>query len=74
MILFRTYDIHVVARAQYHMVFNSDLDNGPSFDVGVVYQRREKEKESSSGWASFWKYYLLGAVFLSIVSAAAGSD
>lgn len=69
MILFRTYDIHVIARAQYHMVFNSDLDNGPGFDVGVVYQRREKEHQSS-GWGSFWKYYLLGGLFLTIVGAA----
>lgn len=73
MILFRTYDVHVIARAQYHMVFNSDLDNGPSFDVGVVYQRREKEKEGS-GWGSFWKYYLLGILFVSLVGSVAGSD
>jgi hypothetical protein len=74
MILFRTYDIHVTARAQYHMVFNSDMDHGPSFDVGVVYQRRDKEKEGSSGWASFWKYYLLGALFVSLVTSVAGSS
>lgn len=73
MILFRTYDIHVQARAQYHVVFNSDLDNGPSFDVGVVYQKRDKE-ERSSGWGSFWKYYLLGAVFLSIVGSVSGNN
>jgi hypothetical protein len=51
------------------------MDNGPSFDVGVVYQRREKEKEGgSSGWGSFWKYYLLGALFVSLVSTVAGSN
>lgn len=71
MILFRTYDVHVLARTQYPVVFNTDLDHGPSFDVGVVYQRREKEG-GSSGWASFWKYYLLGVVFLSIVGSLSG--
>lgn len=69
MILFRTYDIHVLARAQYHVVFNSDLDNGPGFDVGVVYQKREG---ASSGWGSFWKYYLLGVLFLSVVGSLSG--
>jgi hypothetical protein len=68
MMFFRTYDIHVLARAQYHMVANTDLDNGLSVDVGVTYQKSRDSE--SSGWASFWKYYLIGALFIGIVGAA----
>lgn len=73
LILFRTYDIHVVARGQYHVVFNSDKDHGPGFDIGVVYQRKANER--SSGWSSFWKFYLLGVLFVTVVSSLTeGSD
>ncbi len=69
MILFRTYDVHVMARAQYQVVFDSDVDNGLTFDVGIIY--RPSEKRESSGWGSFWGYYLLGALLISVIGAAA---
>ncbi len=68
MIFFRTYDIHVLARAQYQMVLNTDYDNGFSVDVGVTYQKSRDREES--GWVSFWKYYLIGALFFGIMGAA----
>lgn len=72
MILFRTYDIHVMARGHYHVVFNSDKDHGPGFDIGVTYQRKANER--SSGWSSFWKFYLLGVLFVTVVSSMTESD
>jgi hypothetical protein len=57
-------------RGQYQIVFNSEMDNGFVADVGVTFKRSDERKES--GWASFWKYYLLGALFFGIVGAASG--
>lgn len=68
MIFFRTYDIHVVAKTQYQIVFNSDMDRGITYDLGVVY------RPSSHGggfWSSFWKIALIGLVVSSVAGAAA---
>ncbi len=70
MIFFRTYDIHLMARAEYQVTFNSDYDNAILFDVGVVYRPKEKS-ESNGGWMSFWKYYLIGVLVLGAIGAAA---
>ncbi len=70
MMLFRTYDVHVMLRGQYQVVFNSDVDHGFAADVGVTF-RRHPEEQKGSGWGTFWKYYLIGALVLSIVGAAA---
>lgn len=69
MVFFRTYDIHLITRAQYQVVFNSDIDNGIAIDVGVVYRPKEKS-ESSSGWSKFWMYYLVGALVVSAMGSA----
>jgi hypothetical protein len=70
MVFFRTYDIHLVTRAQYQVIFNSDIDNGLGFDVGLVYRPKDKQG-SGNGWSTFWTYYLVGAIVLSVVGAAA---
>lgn len=67
--LFRTYDIHVIAKAQYQVILNSDMDNGLVLDVGLVYQKKERSS-GGSGWSNFWMYYLLGALALSVIGAA----
>ena len=70
MIFFRTYDIHLIAKAQYQFVFNTDLDNGMTYDLGIVYR---PSANSRGGFrSSFWKIYLAGILELSI--AGAGSD
>jgi hypothetical protein len=69
MVLFRTYDIHVIARAQYQMIFNSDFDNGISADVGVVYQRRERASGGGFG-GKLLLYYVVGALVVSVIGAA----
>ncbi len=70
MMFFRTYDIHLVTRAQYQVIFNSGTDNNLSFDVGVVYRPKEKTESSSSGWGTFWMYYLGGMLVLTLIGAA----
>jgi hypothetical protein len=69
MIFFRTYDIHLVTRAEYQVVFNSDTDRGMAFDVGVVFRPREKG-ERRSFWSSAWVYILLGGIFLSVAGVS----
>ena len=44
--LFRTYDINLMVRLQYHIVLNSDLDQGIVMDVGVI--RKPKPKSEST--------------------------
>jgi hypothetical protein len=66
MMFFRTYQAQVYARVQYHMILNSNLDNGVSFDVSILYQKREKipstyEPRLQPQKSSFGKY-LLGAL------------
>lgn len=71
LVFFRTYDIHLIARAQYQVVFNSDIDNGAIFDLGVVYRPKEKATTGGGGvWSSFWTYYLIGALVVGVIGAA----
>lgn len=69
-LFFRTYDIHLITRVQYQVIMNSDLDNNFSFDVGVVYRPKEHTESHSSGWGTFWMYYLGGMLVLGIIGAA----
>lgn len=64
LLLFRTYDIHLQARAQYQWVFNEDLDQGMVYDVGVIYR---PDRGNGSGWGNFWKFFLAGAVAVAVV-------
>lgn len=41
--LFRTYDVNVMLRGQYQVVFNSDMDHGPAVDVGVSFRPKEEK-------------------------------
>jgi hypothetical protein len=74
MILFRTYDVHVQVRGQYHAVFNSDKEFAPSFDVGVVYQRKEKAGQSANSSGSAWRPILLGVLALFVLGAMVDND
>jgi len=44
--LFRTYDINLMVRLQYHIVFNTDLDQGIVIDAGVIKKPRPKSESS----------------------------
>lgn len=68
MIFFRTYDIHLIAKAQYQFVFNTDMDNGMTYDLGIVY--RPGANSRGGFWSSFWKIYLAGILVASIAGAA----
>lgn len=39
LILFRTYDVHVMIRGQYQVVFNSKVDQGVSLNAGFTFRR-----------------------------------
>ncbi len=68
---FRTYNIHLMLRAQYQWIFNSDLDNGLSWDMSVVYQQpRSEGSEERASLGSYWKYYLLFGL-VGIIAATA---
>ena len=44
--MFRTYDINVMTRLQYHIVLNSDFDQGIVVDVGLLKKPRPKAESS----------------------------
>ncbi len=57
MMLFRTYDVNVMLRGQYQVIFNSDVDHGPALDVGVSFRDRDKGKASKGNdGLGFWGY------------------
>ena len=39
LLLFRTYDVHVIIRGQYQVVFNSKIDQGVSLNAGFTFRR-----------------------------------
>ena len=76
--LFRTYDINVMARLQYHIVFNTDLDQGIVLDVGILRKPRPKSDDSSSPLkklaTSIGNTYLFFAALMIISLIASGGD
>jgi hypothetical protein len=75
--LFRTYDVNVMLRGQYQVIFNSDIDHGPAFDVGVSFRSKDKKtgndavpRSSDDDGMGIWGYTGLGALFLFIVGSA----
>ena len=42
-VLYRTYDINVIARAQYLHILNSNVDYGLVFDIGIEWKRRTSD-------------------------------
>ena len=43
---FRTYDINVLARLQYHVVLNTDIDQGIVLDIGVLKKAKPKSQQA----------------------------
>src|SRR5690606_33648703 len=68
--LFRTYDVNVMLRGQYQVIFNSEVDHGPAIDVGVSFRDRDKGRGAKDDGIGFWGYAGLGLLFLLIVGAA----
>ena len=58
LMLFRTYDIHVLLGGQYRIVFNSDIDNGFVTDVAVTYNVKSRKNEVN--WKREGGYALAG--------------
>ncbi len=49
LMLFRTYDLHVLLRGRYRLILNTDVDQGFVTDVAVTYKMkriRENAEES----------------------------
>ena len=74
-ILFRTYNINLVVRGQYHVVMNSDYDNGPALDVAL------RTKIGGSGndkyhrtSATTWLGLGIAVAYLILVGVAAGNS
>lgn len=72
LMLFRTYDVNVMLRGQYQVIFNEHIDHGPAIDVGVSFRSKDKSGGggSSGDGIGFWGYTGLGLLFLMIVGAA----
>ncbi len=70
MMFFRTYTLNLVIRGKYQMVFNSNYDNGPILEVGVIHHNKNQGKSSGWGW-TFLKYYLAFALVMTAIGAAA---
>ncbi|MCA9735564.1 hypothetical protein KC799_25735 [candidate division KSB1 bacterium] len=71
---FRTYNMHVLARAQYHLIINEDKDQGLSLDISVVMRKKEKDRSSnhSDSFDVPLKYRIIGAVIVGAIAALAG--
>lgn len=51
LMLFRTYNINLITRAQYHVVFTDDIDNGISCDLIFLLKSSKKDRtENKNGW------------------------
>ncbi len=70
--LFRTYNIHVIARGQYHFIANSDKDNCISGDIVFLMDKKDSDQRHSSGgfWKSYLIYSLVGCLILSVIGAS----
>ncbi len=68
LMLFRTYDVNVMLRGQYQVVFNSDIDHGPAIDVGVSFRPREKAQSKEDGMG-FWGYAGITLLTLMLLGA-----
>ena len=59
-VLFRTYNINVIARAKYHLVLNTDLDQGITVDVAL---ERKRESREETKLQQYGRWYLYAAGF-----------
>jgi hypothetical protein len=71
MLLFRTYDVNLMLRGQYQVIFNSDVDQGVAVDVGVSIGNKDGEKPSREERHSAWAYVGVAALTLLLIGAAA---
>lgn len=74
-VLFRTYNVNVIARAKYHLVLNSDLDQGFALDVALERKPTPKRSadESRLLLQQYRTYYIVGVLLLSLMGAASDS-
>jgi hypothetical protein len=63
-LVFRTYDIHLFGQLTYNVIFNDDMDNGITAEIGTVY--RPVKKEAEAGKTSCWTtgLYVLGGLLI----------
>ncbi|MDD5674773.1 MAG: hypothetical protein PHC61_11455 [Chitinivibrionales bacterium] len=66
MILFRTYDFRVFTTLGYKIVFNSDLDQGISADMGIIW-KKQRSSAHSSGNPVVAGLAIVGGVVLGII-------
>ena len=71
-VFFRTYNINVIARLKYHLVLNTDLDQGFALDVGLERKPSTKRNsyESNLLVQQYRIYYLIGAIILSLITSS----
>lgn len=72
MMLFRTYDVNVMLRGKYQVIFNSDVDNGFVADVGVTLRQKEAGKREGGlddSLGRYWAYAAVGLIFLLLAAA-----
>jgi hypothetical protein len=73
MMLFRTYDVNVMLRGQYQVIFNTDVDQGVAVDVGVSFGNKGGSNATganSSEGISAWDYVGAGALLIFIIALA----
>ena len=74
-VLFRTYNVNVIARGKYHLILNSDLDQGFTLDVALERKPTPKRSadESRLLLQQYRTYYIVGVLLLSLMGAASDS-
>ena len=69
-VLFRTYNINVIARAKYHLILNTDLDQGFTIDVGL--ERKPSPRRSADETKLLLQqsrtYYIVAVLILTLLS------
>ena len=74
-VLFRTYNVNVIARGKYHLILNSDLDQGFTLDVALERKPTPKRSadESRLLLQQYRTYYIVGVLLLSLMGVASDS-
>ena len=70
-VLFRTYNVNVMARARYHLILNTDIDQGFTVDIGVERKRPPREHVENNPMrqvATGIGYFYLGILFLGLLA------
>lgn len=72
LMLFRTYNINLITRAQYHVIFTDDIDNGVSGDITLLLEASKKERKKEKGFwdvmSDYIKYTTLATVAIGLIS------